>query len=429
VTEHLDLPYREIEGVDPNLLSLDLYEPEPAGDCGPAPIVVWVHGGGFQRGDKSHNVDEKVALFSSAGWLTASVNYRLSPDPPDPDDPDRVTYPTHQQDVAAALAWLRDNAAEYGGDPARLLLLGHSAGAMLVSQLSTDESFLETEDMALDDLTCTASLDTNDELAERSTRNPGLVNAFGNDPGVLEQATPLTHVSPGRGIPGFLVVTRGNEARVAENQEFADALVAADVPAELLNAEPYSHEQVNSAVGDPDDEIVTPALMDFYRSCLGRSRGPSPMPSPGDSGGPGGGEAPSAPSSLAALDFDVDYPVGTTNADGDYLGGTETSLLTTHDGALYAGMGYWKDEPGADPAPGAQVLVKESPESGWSVDLALGPEFESVEALTPITFTTDWRGHPLPDPVTLRWPAPRSGPATTEGSGGAAATPTVGGRP
>jgi hypothetical protein len=125
---------------------------------------------------------------------------------------------------------------------------------------------------------------------------------------------------------------------------------------------------------------------------------------------------PSTNSALVSLQFTSDYPVGTTDAKGGFLGGTEMNAFVTHQGKLYASNGYWKDEPGNDAYPGSQVLVKESASAPWQVDVSFGPDYYSTEALASITFTTDGAGNKLGDPVTLllAGPAPKVQP--NEGS-------------
>ncbi len=91
--------------------------------------------------------------------------------------------------------------------------------------------------------------------------------AFGDDPAVWAAASPARNVSAGAGIPDFHVITRGTSHRVEEARAFAERLRAADVPASLVVARGMSHEQVNEAVGAPGDTRITPALMDFFRSC------------------------------------------------------------------------------------------------------------------------------------------------------------------
>jgi len=269
VVQHLDLQYRTVDGVDPNLLSLDLYEPVRAAGCGPAPLVVWVHGGGWAIGDKRNQLADKVALFAAEGWVFASVNYRLTPSEPTT-DPAAVRYPIHNQDVAAAVAWLRERAATWNADADRLLIFGHSAGAGIVSQLATNERFLAEHSLGLDALRCAALLDTEayDVRGQCEAGTEIYLNAFGSDPAVWDEASALNHVAPDKGICPMLVVTRGTAAREALSARFVDALTAAGIPATLINADPLDHAGVNDAVGAPGDTIVTPPLMAFLRACV-----------------------------------------------------------------------------------------------------------------------------------------------------------------
>jgi acetyl esterase/lipase len=100
---------------------LDLYRPEGEG---PWPILLWVHGGGFLRGEKSspdHPFGAHIGHWAArSGFLGAVINYRLAPE---------STWPSGAEDVAAAVDWLTAHGAEHGGDPDRIVLAGTSAGA------------------------------------------------------------------------------------------------------------------------------------------------------------------------------------------------------------------------------------------------------------------------------------------------------------
>ncbi len=105
---------------------LDIYAPADATDA--APILVFVHGGGFLKGDKggsdawpNANVGRMAA---QAGFLGVVINYRLAPD---------NVWPAGAQDVAAVVGWIKDHAAQYGGDPERIVLMGTSAGSVHVA--------------------------------------------------------------------------------------------------------------------------------------------------------------------------------------------------------------------------------------------------------------------------------------------------------
>lgn len=266
--EYLDIPYLTADGVAPDLLSFDLYEPLRSDGCPAAPLVVWVHGGGWSIGDKRNQIADKVELFMAEGWVFASVNYRLSPAVAT-DDPDAVRYPIHNEDVTAAIAWLRDHAADWRADPERVFVFGHSAGAGIVSQIVTNERFLAAHALGLDAIRCAAMLDTEayDVRAQCEEGSAIYLNAFGTDPAVWDEASAMSHVEAGKGIPASLVVTRGMAARRALSAQFVDMLAAVGVSAALVDANPLSHAEVNDAVGAPGDTIVTPPLMDFLRGC------------------------------------------------------------------------------------------------------------------------------------------------------------------
>jgi len=126
--------YKTVAGIDPDLLSLDIHVPADARN---APVVMWVHGGGYAIGDKAYQMTDKISLFNGQGWILVSVNYRLSAP-----DKGAAQYPDHFLDVAAAVAWVREHIPAYGGDPNRIALLGHSAGADIVSNVAVGPSYL-----------------------------------------------------------------------------------------------------------------------------------------------------------------------------------------------------------------------------------------------------------------------------------------------
>ena len=97
--------------------------------------------------------------------------------------------------------------------------------------------------------------------------------------------------------------------------------------------------------------------------------------------------------------FVPDFLPGTKDANGEVLGGTELMRLTAHDGKLFAGVGYFGQDPAKRSAPGAQVLRKDSASSGWVVD-ATFPDYVRVDTLVAVTFTSDAAGQPLVTPVT-----------------------------
>jgi triacylglycerol lipase len=104
-------------GPDP-LQKIDVLEPAAKPAKG-RPVMIFVHGGGFTRGDKAQ-VDNMLVWAVNNGMVGVDVDYRLAPKDP---------WPAGAQDLKAAVAWTRDHIAEHGGDPNRIILWGHSAGA------------------------------------------------------------------------------------------------------------------------------------------------------------------------------------------------------------------------------------------------------------------------------------------------------------
>jgi len=109
---------------------LDVYAPESGANL---PVVVWVHGGGWMRGSKEQ-VDHKPAAFTSRGYVFVAMNYRFVPN---------VKMEDIVRDVAKSAGWVQKNIARHGGNPKRIFLMGHSAGAQLAALLCTDPRYLK----------------------------------------------------------------------------------------------------------------------------------------------------------------------------------------------------------------------------------------------------------------------------------------------
>ncbi len=260
--------YQHVDGVDPDLLSVDVYGP-PAG-CPPVPVVFWVHGGGWSTGDKANpSTATKAAWAAENGWALVAVNYRLSAPGAG------VVWPTHGQDVAAAVGHTLDHAAELGIDPQRVALMGHSAGGHLVSIVSVDPALLAAVGHDRTDVDCLVSLDTEGyDLQERidtgsDLTDEMLANAFGTDPAALAAASPLQVLEQAGGpVPDAVIVTRGLPRRRAQAEAFADALRGAGAEVTVVQADGYSHADVNARLGAAGETLETPTITSFLHSCL-----------------------------------------------------------------------------------------------------------------------------------------------------------------
>ncbi len=262
---------------------LDLYS--PLGFAGPRPVVAYVHGGGWRNGDKGNQIADKRNLFTSNGYVFASLNYRLSPDPVNSSDPGRVMFPDHPHDVGEAIGWLHRNVAAYGGDPERIILIGHSAGAHLVSLVGTfptapPPGHLAAYGVGRTQILGVVSLDTDAfDVGERigelgPIAAQSLYNAFGTP--AENAATNSWHDASPRawadaGDPAFLMVTQAGSAdRVSDNQRMATALGQDPVTAVL--PVPLDHEGINGALGDPADPTPeTASVLSFASSLVAAS--------------------------------------------------------------------------------------------------------------------------------------------------------------
>ncbi len=255
-----NLRYAKRDGVDPNLLSLDAYGPTEGQGF---PVMVFIHGGGWRRGDKAGGDLTKARHFVGAGWVYVTVNYRLSP---------AVRHPAHIEDIAAAIAYVHENVAKWGGDPARIHVMGHSAGAQLAALVATDDRYLKAHGLGLDVLRGVvlldgAGYDIFSLLQEpRELQKRMYEAAFGKEPAGWKDASPIAHVAAGKSIPAFLILPIAvREESIQQSEKLAEALKAAGSRAEVKPAPGKTHGTLNSAFGSPGDE-PTKQAMEFLAS-------------------------------------------------------------------------------------------------------------------------------------------------------------------
>jgi acetyl esterase/lipase len=248
---------------------LDIYAPANAKNL---PVVFWIHGGGWTQGDKA-GVKLKPQWFMDKGFVFVSTNYRLLPE---------VDMGTLIRDVAKAFGWMEKHIAEYGGDPKRVLVGGHSAGAQLAAIICTDDRYLKAEGATFDCLIGCLPVDgdTYDvpaiiETAETRLRVhhlPPRVNGhrekFGGTPEKHIDFSAVTHVAKGKGIPPFLILhVAAHPDTSAQAARLGNALKEAAVPTTVFGAKDTSHVKLNDDLGLPDDP-ATKALASFVSGVL-----------------------------------------------------------------------------------------------------------------------------------------------------------------
>ncbi len=260
--------YKHMEGVDPNLLSLDIYYSSLTGPK--KPVVIYIHGGAWCIGDKAREIDNKIRFFQSLNYVFVSINYRLSPYPYKLESADRIMYPMHSRDVADALKWVWDNIGSYGGDSNKIALLGHSAGAHLAALTGTDPQFLSGVGLSFSNIRGIAVIDTEgyDVAVKVEEGSKPYINAFGNDRGRNIQASLLHNLKKDVSYPRFFIVKRGSRNRIEAADNFINTLQRNGVFVSQLDASVYSHSEVNKAIGRPGETLMTNALKHFFEECF-----------------------------------------------------------------------------------------------------------------------------------------------------------------
>lgn len=195
------------------------------------------------------------------GYLFASMNYRFRP---------RVTLSDMARDVAAAAAWLRTQAAKYGGDGLSVFLMGHSAGAHLVSGVDTYGRFLSDAGGALANLAGVVAIDTAMYNMPLQMNQPGPAHAraSGDDPSTWLAVSPWDHVAPDRGIPPFLLpVSDGRPTMGTQVMPMWRKLEGAGVRALVHEGKGSAHTPLDTYLGVPGDES-TQVLMEYLAPSL-----------------------------------------------------------------------------------------------------------------------------------------------------------------
>ncbi len=260
--------YKEMEGIDPNLLSLDIYYSALIEQK--KPVVIYVHGGAWSLGDKANQLENKINLFQSLNYVFVSVNYRLSPFPYEVNNSKRVMYPTHNRDIADAIKWVFDNISEYGGDQNNIALLGHSAGAHLVALTGTNPTFLNGVGLGFENIKGVAAIDTAgyDVRAKVEHGDRSYINAFGVDDNLNIEASPIHNVVKGVAYPKFFIAKRGSANRITIANNFINVLKENSISVSQVDGSIYNHNEINQAIGQVDEELITSKLVLFFKECF-----------------------------------------------------------------------------------------------------------------------------------------------------------------
>ncbi|MFC1419294.1 alpha/beta hydrolase fold domain-containing protein [Streptacidiphilus cavernicola] len=264
-TVHRDLCFAEIEGYRPLLLDLSV----PADAPGPVPLLVWIHGGGWRFGsprvgESWLGVADPVGAALGCGFAVATVQYRFSGE---------ARWPAQRDDVAAAVRWLRQHAAELGVDPARIAAWGESAGGHLAAMLAltstgTDSAvcaavawYPPTDLPALQRQAHPDSVIDHDHPGSSASRLIGA--ALPDAPEQAALASPLHHVSAAASPVLLMHGTRDLTIPHQQSVRLAGALKDAGAECELVLVEGADH----CFAGADLREMVATSLRFLQRRC------------------------------------------------------------------------------------------------------------------------------------------------------------------
>ncbi len=235
---------------------------------GNAPLVIFVHGGGWKRGDKNNATGgSKAPHYLAQGYGFASINYRLVPD---------ATVEQQAADVANAVAYLRVNAAKFGIDANRIVLMGHSAGAHLSALVGTDPQYLRKAGLDVSALAGVipldgAAYDVPAQMTEGARfMGDTYAQAFGTDPARQKALSPYWHAASPNS-PAFLILHVERDDGARQSAGLAAALRKNGVSVKLQGFEGKGlrgHMEINRKLGDADYP-ATPVVDAWLRELFG----------------------------------------------------------------------------------------------------------------------------------------------------------------
>ena len=243
-----DVPY----GTDPQQ-RLDVYLPTQAKV---APIILIVHGGAWMIGDKAASgfVLNKVAHWLPKGYIIVSSNYRMS----------RRPNPLEQaDDIARALAFVQAKAPSWGGDPARVLLVGHSAGTHLVSLLAADPRIVTSKGGApwLGTIVLDSAALNLVEIMQ-GKHKCFYDRVFGKDHTLWTQASPY-HRLTAAPAPMFVVCSLRSDGTCPQARTFASKAIELGGKVTVLPVD-LKHGELNKELGQPSE--YTTAIEEFMHT-------------------------------------------------------------------------------------------------------------------------------------------------------------------
>jgi acetyl esterase/lipase len=263
-----DIVYYNGEYSNPERENLDVYVPPDRTDF---PVVFLVFGGMYRNGAKSRQAYLAQTL-AREGYGVVAINHRVADG-----SLQQIVFPANEVDVARALSWTYHHIADYGGDPGKIVLMGHSSGAMLVSLLATDRSYLAAQQLSPDVIKGVVGVSSGTydmRIIYNNPLLPDLTDVFGDLEGHWN-ASPLKYVDGTQ--PPFLVLYASNDMPgfAQDSTAFYQALVDHGSEAELHMIPGRNHQMIIGDAAHPGD----PAR-EFILRFIARHTGGDPDPGP-----------------------------------------------------------------------------------------------------------------------------------------------------
>jgi acetyl esterase/lipase len=234
---------------------VDLWRPD-ASESVRRPLVLYIHGGGWTRGDKLQGRGAKPETFLSAGFAYAALNTRMVPD---------VTAADMARDVASAIAFLR---TQPGIDASRIVLIGHSAGAHLAALVASDPRYLEAARVPASALKAVLLLDGAAYRLSPSDQRGFLTqriyeNAFGDDERTWAAVAPIAQMQA-KPPAAFWIAVADRSYAARQGEALRRAVVDKGGVAEVASFPGETHAGINRRFGEAGN-AVAPAALAFLK--------------------------------------------------------------------------------------------------------------------------------------------------------------------
>lgn len=229
-----------------------------------APLVVFVHGGGWSIGDKKHGAGTKSEYYNGLGYAFASLNYRLVPN---------VNPGDQATDVASAIAYLRKDATRLGFDKNRIIVMGHSAGAHLAALVGSDTRYLDKAGVPVSAIKGAvlldgAGYDVAAQMGYKGNRVQGMYDAaFGKDPAVHAALSPISYTSAPNNANWLILHVASRPDAKAQSDALGKSLTKNGAAVAVKPVPDSTHMSVNQDAGKAGS-FVGDAIKTFLKNIL-----------------------------------------------------------------------------------------------------------------------------------------------------------------